>query len=204
MAYWTGNGWSSPISCRTWATAAGVASVPAAIVAGSPGTRWSSRKMPTEESSRTGTAWRMRRATNTSMEALGLHPGVLQPDHLGRRRPERLAVYLRGRDERPLAARQRHRERLVEHEVGELRVELLPFSGVQLGDRLLHQLGVVVVLEVGGVPLVEPRHRHHHQRARLEVGVGEGRRQELVVLGVGALAHHGRLRVGDLELDADL
>ena len=59
-AYWTGSGWSSPISCRIWAMAWGVASVPSMTAAGSPGMRRTMVKTIIERNTRTTASWTTR------------------------------------------------------------------------------------------------------------------------------------------------
>ena len=58
--YCTGMGWSSPISCRIWASAWGVASVPSMTAAGSPGMRRTMVKTMTDKKHSTRTNWTSR------------------------------------------------------------------------------------------------------------------------------------------------
>ena len=55
VAYWTGNGRSSPSCARRRSLASGVASSPSIVMTGSPGVRWISEKMTMLTSSSTGT-----------------------------------------------------------------------------------------------------------------------------------------------------
>src|SRR6266851_5543845 len=147
--YWTTRGRSSPSSVRSRATSAVEANSPSMIVTGSPGVRWSIKKVAKVTPRSVGTSRRIRRVRKTRISRSELLQRDIRYDHEPVRMDLRaLHIGLHGRIGHVVP--QRHPQGLVNNVFLNVTIESEPFALIGLPAGGLNQpveLGILVVAE---------------------------------------------------------
>src|SRR2546426_124484 len=147
--YWTTRGRSSPSSARSRATSVVEANSPSMIVTGSPGVRWSIKKVARVTPRSVGTSRSSRRVRKTRISRFGL----LQRDVRHHQEPVRMdfrALHSRLHGGIGHVVPQRHPQGLIDHVFLNVAVDGKPFALVRLPARRLNQpveLGIFEVTE---------------------------------------------------------